>query len=716
MLWPAFLGGATEKPALSSTPDAVPPVLKQAAELNLPPPAKVRELVRLAREQEKLLQYSVAAQLFLMAAQTFPAAADGALDEAARLQMLAKDYSGAIVSLKTLIAEHKKSSSAQNAPSRLTKAYEAAGNFEEAIAVHRSIINQAPDSRLKYYHLTRAGELLAQKKQFQEAAKYFNLVLNSSEPNRYAVRALKAYQQILPPQDPLAGAALALEFGERMYKAKAYQQAGPALDLALTLYEKGGPPPARRREFIAQAADALLKTNNNERAAHYYNLLKEDPSDDFTEVLGNLGKLYTRLGNAEQARNNYQALLKTNPKENIRRTARYQLSLLDMEEGRYGTAFKYFSMRAREKGGNAEFLNWMAAWNAYRAGNHKTALKHLDLIKPQRRRRQAAVPIAEATRYAYWRGRILFDSGRKPEGLTVLQTINRQQPTDYFGWRSAEFLLKQEKSAITIEQRLDQRDSDGQPLPSASSNWWRSYPELQGLGRIILLADCGLWRSAAAEMNRVEPPASLSPSDEYELALLYQKCRNYDLARHVAQGSRLADYIYKSNASPLRTYYPLIMPLGYADAVEEYAKRYKLPLALIYAIILNESGFRPSVVSPAYAIGLMQIMPATGEEIAAALNEPYDEDTLYDPETNLRYGCWYLRHLLDRLGGDPGYAIAAYNAGPQAVTKWLRLRKDLDPEFFVAEIPYQETNRYVRKVLTSMKQYEILIKHAADHR
>ena len=112
-------------------------------------------------------------------------------------------------------------------------------------------------------------------------------------------------------------------------------------------------------------------------------------------------------------------------------------------------------------------------------------------------------------------------------------------------------------------------------------------------------------------------------------------------------------------------------PLRYEQIVNGHARHYDLDPALLAAVIYQESKFDPSVKSDSGAIGLMQLLPATAEGIAVHTGGTrFRTADLYDPEINVRYGSWYLRHLLEKYA-DERTALAAYNAGQDNVDRWL---------------------------------------------
>jgi soluble lytic murein transglycosylase len=134
-----------------------------------------------------------------------------------------------------------------------------------------------------------------------------------------------------------------------------------------------------------------------------------------------------------------------------------------------------------------------------------------------------------------------------------------------------------------------------------------------------------------------------------------------------------------------------------------------VPAALIWSIMREESGYRPDVVSPAGARGLLQIMPATGARLAReAQLDRFDPEDLFEPSLNVRLGAFYLGALMRRFEGRASAAIGSYNAGPEAVARWLARTGSLPDDEWVEGIPYEQTRGYVKRVLRSVCAYELL--------
>ena len=156
----------------------------------------------------------------------------------------------------------------------------------------------------------------------------------------------------------------------------------------------------------------------------------------------------------------------------------------------------------------------------------------------------------------------------------------------------------------------------------------------------------------------------------------------------VALAAAAAAFLYVVRASP-PWYERLRYPLAYEQIVRGHARHYRLDPALLAAVIYQESKFRSDVISDSGAIGLMQLLPATAKGIAVHTGgSRFRVTDLYDPEINVRYGAWYLRHLLDKYG-DEKTALAAYNAGQDNVDRWRREGRG---------IVFAETRHYVKRV------------------
>ncbi len=146
-------------------------------------------------------------------------------------------------------------------------------------------------------------------------------------------------------------------------------------------------------------------------------------------------------------------------------------------------------------------------------------------------------------------------------------------------------------------------------------------------------------------------------------------------------------------------------PLEYEEYIYKYGEMYGIPYDLLAAVIKAESGFEADAVSDAGAVGLMQLLPATAEELAPKLNIEYDEDMLTDPETNIAYGSYYLAYLYKNLGNNWQTACAAYNAGIGRVKGWLEDGRYSDDGNNLKYIPFEETRNYLERIEKNRNKY-----------
>ncbi len=150
----------------------------------------------------------------------------------------------------------------------------------------------------------------------------------------------------------------------------------------------------------------------------------------------------------------------------------------------------------------------------------------------------------------------------------------------------------------------------------------------------------------------------------------------------------------------------LAYPFSYPAAIERSARTNRLDPMLVAAVIHTESHFNPRIVSPRGAVGLMQIMPATGAWIAQRRGDPgYRTESLFDPATNIAMGTWYLAALSREFHGRLVPALAAYNAGDHRVQQWLARGVWSGSDRDLAAIPYRETRDFVARVMAAMRVY-----------
>ena len=158
-------------------------------------------------------------------------------------------------------------------------------------------------------------------------------------------------------------------------------------------------------------------------------------------------------------------------------------------------------------------------------------------------------------------------------------------------------------------------------------------------------------------------------------------------------------------------------PEPYPATVNDAATEAHVAKDLIWSVMRQESSFDPDVISPARAVGLMQLLPETAKATAnkleaGTLGRP-DASLLTSPAENIRIGALYLHELFDQLGDKPALVIASYNAGPEAILRWRKQEKLESLDVYIEAIPYVETRGYVSRVLGNLARYGYLMKGEA---
>ncbi|MBN2197312.1 MAG: transglycosylase SLT domain-containing protein [Polyangiaceae bacterium] len=228
--------------------------------------------------------------------------------------------------------------------------------------------------------------------------------------------------------------------------------------------------------------------------------------------------------------------------------------------------------------------------------------------------------------------------------------------------------------------------------------------------KVALLHRLGLDADAEAALAAEEAAVRRTFGDRGDEGV----CRAYGelsvAARRYAVGRRATKWQAPRFAPAPRTrwLWDCLYPRPYPNLVKKAERTERLPAHLVYAVMRQESGFVPGVVSPARAEGLLQLIPPTAEAVAGDLGLANDPTLLKNPPHNIRLGAHYLRRVLDRFGERPILAAAAYNAGPQAVSHWLEHGESLPMDVFVARIPFHETRLYVHRVMSNLARYGYL--------
>jgi len=354
--------------------------------------------------------------------------------------------------------------------------------------------------------------------------------------------------------------------------------------------------------------------------------------------------------------------------------ALYAIGRIHQEAGRYDDAFAaYTKVGERYTGSSlAADARWRAGWVRYLAGKHAAAAAQF----------RAVARRAKSTRVAaeYWEARALEQAGNADEATERLTHVAEHHRRTYYGALAAE---RTGRPPVTVDLAA---------LAPPAVAFPADLPPPRG-ERARLLASIGLPRYARRELEAI-PAGTVEPSRLFDA---YAAIETPGAAVRLARSAANAGH-----RRPLRVLYPL----AFWSQVREHATSNDVDPLLIESLIRQESMFEPTAVSPADAHGLMQLLPRTAREVAESAGRPApDRSALHDPAVNVDLGTRLLRRLLEKHGGSRAKALAAYNAGDDAVAKWERRYADRPEDEFVELISFRETRDYVKAVLGNYQAY-----------
>jgi soluble lytic murein transglycosylase len=311
----------------------------------------------------------------------------------------------------------------------------------------------------------------------------------------------------------------------------------------------------------------------------------------------------------------------------------------------------------------------------------------------------------------YWQAKCLARLGLIDKAKSEFKKLSASAPLDYYAFKAREFLAQNNDSAgfaVPVDSATSIIPADiWIDSVSSDKDFCMESSDSTKLRIGLLLAQTGMRQQADFIL---EPVAiRYNTSTPLHLCLSNAYAVSGDVTRSFSSARRMYWRIpSNSRTSMPLDIYKLLYPRGFREPVNQFAPEFGIDSCLAWAIIRQESLFDPEIVSPVGAIGLMQIMPYTGKEIADDLNTPFTTDSLYSAGFNVRFGCYYISKVLNQFGGCLACAIASYNGGPHNVKEWLEKESSDDADLFVEDIAFSETRTYVRKVLGNYWTYRWL--------
>lgn len=348
---------------------------------------------------------------------------------------------------------------------------------------------------------------------------------------------------------------------------------------------------------------------------------------------------------------------------------------------------------------------WSIGWGHYRLGDYTRAREFFDALSKM----EMSADLYAASRY--WLARTDVQLGRGPEARAGFLAVLQRQPLGYYA-ALADAQLVQERAP---------EEGAGQAEPGPPQALPARLVQAREYARLGLAAQA---LSAARTYERIEKRRArgIPRVGFVELANLYEELGQRREARRVRQEGAL-EHPASLGSEAFLLAARRSMPMEFEEEIRAAARAHDLPDALLFALVRTESGFRANAVSGMKAYGLAQLILPTARQVARRIGAGHVSVSrlLRDPALNTRLGAAYLRELLDQYEGSEPLALAAYNAGPNAVNAWMsrRLRNIAHvqgrglgvlptADELAEEIPVAETRAFVKAVLARKRGYSIL--------
>jgi soluble lytic murein transglycosylase-like protein len=329
---------------------------------------------------------------------------------------------------------------------------------------------------------------------------------------------------------------------------------------------------------------------------------------------------------------------------------------------------------------------WDKAWAAYITRDNKTARELFAFIRdtytnPNVRRQST-----------YWLARIAERTGDKEGAGKVYRELANGDYEDLYG---------------RFAERRGAKRTRGNTVKLSASPSWSDVAEKNMPDELRLayeLVALNVLRDARSELQDNSNDLNRKWADALLAQMLYQQGQTHVAYRYMRRAFPEIATIEQSSVP--REFVEMYYPLSHTQKIFEEAKQHNLDPYLVMALIRQESAYDPQIKSPVGATGMMQIMPATGKELAAKLGKSWSPGKLSDPEYNIELGTLYLRQLINRFGGSTELALAAYNGGMGNVWKWQKAFGGRANDEFLESIPFTETRGYVKRITLMRSTYE----------
>jgi len=466
---------------------------------------------------------------------------------------------------------------------------------------------------------------------------------------------------------------------------------GAAAEALVEIERITGKPGFPQNEILHNRAMALYKARSWPEAAKAFQDAAAAKSGREAEQLFYAARALSRADKDDDAIKLFQDVATRYKKSFFAEKATYLQARLLLQNGRYKDAaaayVKYLaSFPKGEDRSDAEYERTLALLSSE---NPKTARKSFSNMAHDAKG-------DDTPKLRELEGVAAMRAGDREDAITIWTDVIRRQPLSW--------------AAQVSRARLAAAGAPAPPLIEPAVARTASPLDIHLPAVPALLVSIGLDGDAEAALasNEQDAAARYAGRESEALCGMYGMMSRAKRRYKVGTAAVGFSMLIRAPSAADRWAWDCVYPRPYASTIKALEEERGLPRGLLYSLMRQESAYDPVVVSPASAVGLMQLMPSTAKQVAAELSIDYDPTKLTSPDLNLKLGAFYIAKLLKTFQGNVALAAAAYNAGPKAVSHWLEIGSDHDADLWVARIPYDETRNYVAKVLGNLARYQWL--------
>jgi len=631
-----------------------------------------------------------------------------------------KDYQNAVIWYTKFLNEHKNLVNSASARYQLGKCYLELKEYSTALDTFNHLIASKDKKylRLATYQSGKAYEGIGQ---WRSAYCAYQKVIDDNTSDYLARDALEKIENLGKKRKLRITRHQRLTHGMVLYNARKHTSARKQFRGVAA-----GHKDALAGEAVYYTGRSYYRQRIYDSAIkEYRNITKNYPSSGYlTRALFQTALCYKRKGEITRALQRLEYFANKYSWSALADDALYEVASYQESQKQYADAIKtYKKLTSRySKSRLADDALWHAGWCHHKLRQYLDSIANFQILInrfPQSRLASAA---------QYWIGKNYESLLTWKKASAIYYKIVRDNHR-YYSNKAKErlqWLVQNQK----VSKEVVLPEAKEPPMQAAGLAYCLGESAFQHHPRARIAENNTLWHS----LGRLDSPRiqelmylkafedaiveleSLLQTRQFDLSHIYynmitcyQKSDEfYQVYRYAWKLSQLPKLKDENDALPIEIY-KLLYPLHFQDVIYKYSKKYNVDPFFVASMIREESKYNRTIISHAGARGLMQIMPATGKDLARKLKmRRFNTNMLFIPDVNIHIGTRYMGDLMKQFDNNHAFVTGAYNGGPGRMERWMKELDSSDLDEFIEDIPIDETRWHIKKVLDSYHIYKEL--------